>query len=362
MQPTQGQAGLPLETVRSGDTLSALAYRYGTTVNDIMQANNLYNPWIFSGQKLVMPGRAAGPAGQAVETPAGTNHVVAIGETLAGIALRYGTTVQAILQTNGLAQSDYIMAGQSLVIPGMLRNSPQTEGPGLMPSSPMTTQGTKPGKPVTSGPSQNVAPFTDDASNQSTSGLLIGPAVPPAGAQQLAAGQLPQSSNLTGAQGPAASQGYNPGGQGPVASQGYNPAGGQGLVPPQGYNVPPLVGGQVPVLAVGPNPIQSPAITLKWVGRLVSMVQPEDERYPGVLRVQAGGNGGMAITVSKVPGSWSTTGYTGNKPEYGNGTAEFAPIGSGYHTICLDGQNACVRINIAPHSLTYVQFDQVPNG
>ncbi len=364
-QPLQAQAGLPTEVVKPGDTLSALAYRYGTTVNDIMQANSLYNPWIYSGQTLVMPGRAAGPAGQAMEMPAGTNHVVATGETLAGIALRYGTTVQAILQANGLAQSDYIMAGQSLVVPGMMRNSPEAAAPGMAAPSPMIAQGANPSRPTTARTGQNVAPFTDNAAGQDGSGLLIGPAVPPAGAQQLAAGQLPRSSNLATGQGLMESQpqGYNTGGgQAPMTSQGYDFTGGQGSLGPQGYGVPPLVDGQVPVLAVGPNPAQSPAITLKWVGRLVSMVQPEDEMYPGVLRVQAGGNGGMAITVSKVPGSWSTTGYTGNKPEYGNGTAEFAPIGSGYHTICLDGQNACMRINIAPHSLTYVEFDQVPNG
>jgi LysM repeat protein len=387
----QGPVGLPLETVKPGDTLSAMAFRYGTTVNDIMQANDLYNPWIFPGQKLAMPGRAAGPKGQAFEGPAGTDHVVSVGETLAGIALRYGTTVQSILQANGLSRSNFIMTGQKLVIPGVVR-SPQESG--VMPPGAMTLQGANPGAPVAPRiTGQNASPFVGGPTNSNNPGVLIGPAVPPVGAQQLAAGQVPQGYNnpVGGPQGPGASQGYgvpplagqgpdgynNPlgGPQGPVDSQGYgvpplagqgpqgyNPLGGpQGPVDSQGYGVPPFVGGQVPVLPEGPNPVQPPAMTTKWVGRLVSMTQPEDNRYPGVLRVQAGGAAGMQITVSKKPGSWSTTGFTGGKPEYGYGTAEFAPIGSGYHDICLDGQNACVRINIAPHSLTYVEFDQAPN-
>ena len=334
-------AGLPLKTVQSGDTLSELAFRYGTTVNDIMQANDLYNPWIFPGQKLVVPGRAAGPQGPTFEQPAGTTHIVAVGETLAGLALRYGTTVPAILQTNGLSQSNFIFPGQRLVMPGLIRSNLLQEGPGVTLPGPMNAPGIKSGIPLAPGmTAANTAPFVGGATGSSNAGLQIAPAEPPAFARQQPGAPLVQ--------------GYNP--VGPIGPQG------PGLQ--QGLAWPPLLGlgDQGPVVvAGGPNPVQPPAITMKWVGHLVSMTQPEGDRYPGVLRVQAGGAAGMQITISKKPGSWSTTGFTGGKPEYGNGTAEFAPIGSGPHTICLDGQNSCIRVNIQPYALTYVQFDQVPN-
>ena len=44
-----------LHTVRSGESLSLLARRYGTTVNEIMQANNLRSTTIYVGQELVIP-------------------------------------------------------------------------------------------------------------------------------------------------------------------------------------------------------------------------------------------------------------------------------------------------------------------
>jgi LysM repeat protein len=339
-QKGPAMAGLPFEIVRPGDTLSELAFRYGTTVNDIMQANGLYNPWIFSGQKLVLPGRAGGPQGPTFQQPAGTTHIVSVGETLAGLALRYGTTVPAILQANELSQSNFIFPGQRLVMPGLIRSNPLQEGPGMTLPGPMNAPANQSGIPLAPGmTAENTAPFVGGAPGSANAGLQIGPAEPPAFARQQPGAPLVQ--------------GYNP--VGPIGPQGPSL---------QGLDRPPLLGfgDQGPVVVVGgPNPVQPPAITMKWVGHLVSMTQPEGDRYPGVLRVQAGGAAGLQITVSKKPGSWSTTGFTGGKPEYGNGTAEFAPIGSGPHNICLDGQNACIRVNIQPNALTYVQFDQVPN-
>ncbi|MFY0582220.1 LysM peptidoglycan-binding domain-containing protein [Cystobacter fuscus] len=57
-------------SVRSGDTLSAIAQRYHTTVGALAQANGIKNPnHILAGQKLTVPGGGALPAPAPAATP-----------------------------------------------------------------------------------------------------------------------------------------------------------------------------------------------------------------------------------------------------------------------------------------------------
>jgi LysM repeat protein len=106
-------------TVRSGDTVSHIAARYGTTVTAVRSANGLgTSAFIREGQRLTIPtaGRAATPAPAAAATT-GT-HTVASGETVSAIAKRYGTTVQAVVAANGLDSRAFIRVGQTLSVPG----------------------------------------------------------------------------------------------------------------------------------------------------------------------------------------------------------------------------------------------------
>ncbi len=105
-------------TVRLGDNLSSIAARHGTTVNAIVQANNLRNPnYIYAGQRLVIPGGTSGGGGGQSGGGSAQTYVVRRGDTLASIAYRYGTTVWAIASANGLANPNYIYPGQTLRIP-----------------------------------------------------------------------------------------------------------------------------------------------------------------------------------------------------------------------------------------------------
>jgi len=96
--------------VQRGDTLSAIARRFGTTVQAIMAANNLQSTTIYVGQRLIIPVGSTPPPGQT------TTYVVQRGDTLSAIARRFGTTVQAIMSANRLT-STTIYVGQRLVIP-----------------------------------------------------------------------------------------------------------------------------------------------------------------------------------------------------------------------------------------------------
>jgi LysM repeat protein len=102
--------------VAAGETLASIARRYGTTVEAIAQVNGITNPsQIFVGTQLTI---AEGLATPAPSEPMGTSlHTVEAGETLAAIASRFGTSVQALIATNGIENPDLIKAGQQLSVP-----------------------------------------------------------------------------------------------------------------------------------------------------------------------------------------------------------------------------------------------------
>ncbi len=103
-------------TVRRGDTLAAIAARHGTTVSALVQANGLANAnYIYAGQRLIVPGSSGGNGDQPAS--GGQVYTVQRGDTLAAIAYRYGTTAWAISSANGLANANYIYPGQRLRIP-----------------------------------------------------------------------------------------------------------------------------------------------------------------------------------------------------------------------------------------------------
>jgi LysM repeat protein len=116
-------SGGVIHVVCRGETLSGIAYRYGTTVWAIASANHIANPsYIWVGQRLVIPGGGGHFDGGYVDGGyhdggCGSVHVVCRGETMYSIALRYGTTVWAIAKANGIANPSYIWAGQRLFIP-----------------------------------------------------------------------------------------------------------------------------------------------------------------------------------------------------------------------------------------------------
>ncbi len=109
--------------VRYGDTLYRISLRFGVSVTAIAQANNISNiNLIYAGQTLRIPtggGTPATPVPGATQQPGGTSlYVVVRGDTLGRIAQRFGTTVTAIAQANGITNINLIFVGQRLTIPG----------------------------------------------------------------------------------------------------------------------------------------------------------------------------------------------------------------------------------------------------
>ena len=106
-------------TVQSGDTLGAIARRFGTTVAELVRVNNITNPdALIVGQKLTVPGTGGGAG--AVTAPSGgqgKSYTVQRGDTLLSIARRFGLTVKQLQAANNISNPDRIYPGQKLVIP-----------------------------------------------------------------------------------------------------------------------------------------------------------------------------------------------------------------------------------------------------
>lgn len=96
-------------TVQPGDTLSGIAARYGTTWQALQAANGIANAnVIYPGQRLTIRGGGVAPSGQ--------TYTVRAGDTLSGIAAKYGTTWQRLQQINGIPDANVIHPGQILKI------------------------------------------------------------------------------------------------------------------------------------------------------------------------------------------------------------------------------------------------------
>ena len=101
--------------VKRGDTLIGIARRFGTSVAAIQQANNLRGTIIYVGQRLKIPTKSSGDTNKKPKT---IIHIVRRGETLSAIAQRYGVTVAQIKKLNGLKNGNLIRVGQKLLISG----------------------------------------------------------------------------------------------------------------------------------------------------------------------------------------------------------------------------------------------------
>lgn len=106
-------------TVKSGDSLSSIAAKYGTSYQKIMSLNGLNNYVIYPGQRLKVSGSTSTSTSGSTSSNTSTTsyYTVKSGDSLSAIAAKYGTTYKKIMQLNGL--SDYfIYPGQRLKVSG----------------------------------------------------------------------------------------------------------------------------------------------------------------------------------------------------------------------------------------------------
>ncbi len=100
--------------VGKGDTLSSIASTYGVTVEALKRRNKLRGDMIRLGQELKIPRGGRRPRGEGKAQL--RTHVVLPGETLGGIAKRYGTTVADIRRRNHLRKGAVLRVGRRLKV------------------------------------------------------------------------------------------------------------------------------------------------------------------------------------------------------------------------------------------------------
>ncbi|MCX5214565.1 LysM peptidoglycan-binding domain-containing protein [Kitasatospora sp. NBC_00240] len=105
---TTNTANITYYTVRSGDTLTSIGVIFGTTVEQLVEWNNLPDPDLIRvGQRLIV-------------TRASSSHdsyyIVRSGDTLTSIADMFGTTIDQLVRWNGIPDPDLIKVDQRLIV------------------------------------------------------------------------------------------------------------------------------------------------------------------------------------------------------------------------------------------------------
>ena len=115
-KPSAG--GTTTITIQRGQTLSGIALEYNTTVQILVELNNIANPnLIYAGSTLIVPSGENPIDTDGNSTSGQTIYVVQRGDTLNKIAAEFGTTARAIAVENNIRNINLIYVGQRLIIP-----------------------------------------------------------------------------------------------------------------------------------------------------------------------------------------------------------------------------------------------------
>jgi len=101
-------------TVRAGDTFFSIARRFGTTVTALQAANPGVDPnRLQIGQQICVPAPAPGPG----PCPGGFLYTIRAGDTFFSLASRFGVTLQALTSANPGVDPNNLQVGQQICIP-----------------------------------------------------------------------------------------------------------------------------------------------------------------------------------------------------------------------------------------------------
>lgn len=121
---TSSSSGTFQYTVEPGDTLFSIAQKYGTDIETVRQLNFLFSDAISAGQVLRLPlldGYTE--AGAPTATPVPFRYPIQSGDTLTGIAQKFGVSTDELINANNIVDTNSLYVGQEIVIPGRSGNN-----------------------------------------------------------------------------------------------------------------------------------------------------------------------------------------------------------------------------------------------
>lgn len=105
--------------IKSGETLGGIAQRYGIGVEALRAWNRIFDPdRIIEGASIRIPDSASGAGSQVAGGTVTTVYVVQPGDTLSSVAARFGTSVSQLASVNAIADINLLRDGSSITIPG----------------------------------------------------------------------------------------------------------------------------------------------------------------------------------------------------------------------------------------------------
>ena len=105
-------------TVKKGDTLSGIAKKYGTTVNSLVSLNGIKNRnLIYINQKLKIYSNSGYSSSSRENSCGKILYTIKYGDTLSSIALKYQSSVSDIVKVNNISNPNLIYAGEQIRIP-----------------------------------------------------------------------------------------------------------------------------------------------------------------------------------------------------------------------------------------------------
>jgi N-acetylmuramoyl-L-alanine amidase len=113
---TQYTGAVQRHVVTRGETLSGIAARYGVSMATLRDLNRLKRDVVWVGQRLKVPASAAAAPVKSAARVVPQRHKVVRGDSLTAIAAHYGVSAKAIMQANNM-KSTNVMLGQNLKIP-----------------------------------------------------------------------------------------------------------------------------------------------------------------------------------------------------------------------------------------------------
>ena len=135
-------AGPTRHKVVAGDSVAAIATKYGSTIKDIISANNLSaDGRLGVGQELLIPvaGPSGGPGPTATPGTSGLMYTVSQGDTISGLATRFKSQVDWIMQANKMKPGETLSIGRALLIPLVPATPTPTPTIAVTPASPTPT-------------------------------------------------------------------------------------------------------------------------------------------------------------------------------------------------------------------------------